>query len=76
VLAMSAPFRMPSSKHYIDFVKAGGSPIMEILAPLSARAQSDAWGDMAQQLNVFTTTTGWEGPNELLLCTAETPNSQ
>jgi SAM-dependent methyltransferase len=74
VLAMSAPFRMLSGAHYIDFVKAGGSPIMEVLAPLSTRAQSDAWCDMSQQLDVFTTATGWEGPNELLLCSAKTPS--
>jgi hypothetical protein len=39
-----------------------------MLASLPARAQSDAWADLEEQLKVFTTATGWEGPNELLLC--------
>jgi hypothetical protein len=47
---------------------------MQILAPLSARDQSDAWADMEEQLNVFTTPAGWEGPNELLLCSAASPD--
>ena len=64
---VSAPFRLPSSRHYIDFVRSAGTPIMQMLAPLPAAAQSAAWDDMAAQLNVFNTATGWEGPNELLL---------
>lgn len=67
VRPVSAPFRVPSSQHYVDFVRTSGSPIMQILARLSARAQQDAWDDMAAQLAVFMTPTGWVGANELLL---------
>ena len=70
VRPVSAPFRLPSGRHYIDFVRSSGTPIMQMLAPLSASAQSVAWDDMVDQLDRFTTATGWEGPNELLLCAA------
>ncbi|MEO7254064.1 MAG: methyltransferase domain-containing protein [Casimicrobium sp.] len=70
VRAVAAPFRLPSSRHYVDFVRAGGSPLRAILSPLSTEAQADAWDDMAQQLDQFATREGWAGPNELLLCAA------
>jgi SAM-dependent methyltransferase len=73
VRPISAPFGMPTSRDYVDFVRTSGSPIMQILAPLSPSAQRDAWADMEAQLNVFTTPIAWEGPNELLLCAASSP---
>lgn len=75
VRPVSAPFHVPSSQHYIDFVRTSGSPIMQILARLSARAQQDAWDDMVAQLAVFMTPTGWVGSNELLLGVAATDSS-
>jgi len=70
VQPVAAPFRLPSSRHYLDFVRSSASPIMEILAPLPERAQIAAWDDMGEQLNAFASQAGWEGPNELLLCSA------
>jgi len=70
---IAAPFRWPTSRAYVDFVRTSGTPIMEILAPLPAAAQRAAWDDMAAQLNVFDTPGGWVGPNELLLCAAASP---
>ena len=70
VQPVSAPFELPSAKHYVDFVRASGSPIMEILAPLSALAQTRAWDEMTTQLEIFLAPKGWIGPNELLLCSA------
>jgi SAM-dependent methyltransferase len=69
---IDAPFHWPTSRDYVDFVRTSGTPIMEILAPLPAAAQRAAWDDMAKQLNVFDTPSGWVGPNELLLCAATT----
>lgn len=73
VRAIAAPMRLPSCQHYIDFVRSAGLPIMALLAPLSAAAQHDAWEDIAEQLGRFTTDHGWQGPNELLLCSATRP---
>ena len=70
VSAMAAPFRLPTSRDYVDFVRSSGTPIMEILASLPPDAQRDAWNDMTEQLDVFATPTGWVGPNELFLCGA------
>ncbi len=75
VRAISAPMHLPSSQDYIDFVRTAGLPIMAILAPLTAAAQAHAWRDMAAQLDKFSTSTGWVGPNELLLCAATRPAS-
>ena len=65
-----APFRLPSCAHYLDFVRSSASPVLEILARLPESAQAAAWDDMAAQLDTFTGANGWEGPNELLLCSA------
>lgn len=73
VQSVSAPFHLANAWHYVDFVRSSGSPIMQILAGLDAKAQDAAWADMAAKLDVFTTTSGWVGPNELLLCSATAP---
>jgi SAM-dependent methyltransferase len=70
VQALAAPFRLPTSRHYIDFVRSAGSPIMQMLAPLSDVAQRDAWHNMETQLDAFSTSNGWVGPHELLLFAA------
>jgi SAM-dependent methyltransferase len=71
--SIDAPFCLPTSRDYIEFVRTSGTPVMEILAPLAAPAQRAAWDDMAEQLKVFDTPKGWVGPNELLLCAATAP---
>ncbi len=73
VTTISAPFSLPSSRAYVDFVRTSGTPIMEILASLSPVAQQAAWDDMAEQLQTFDGPIGWVGPNELLLCAASAP---
>jgi len=71
VRALSAPFRLPSSQDYVNFVRTGGSPIMEILAPLSGEAQAAAWADISHRLDAFAGPAGWVGPNELLLLSGQ-----
>jgi SAM-dependent methyltransferase len=75
VQPLSAPFRLSSSAQYVDFLRCSASPIMEMLASLSTEAQFNAWADIEKQLNVFNTASGWEGPNELLLCSAVAPST-
>ena len=70
VRTVSAPFYAPSAAHYADFLRSSASPIIEILAPLSAQAKQQAWNDMTKQLTVFSKSSGWVAPNELVLCTA------
>lgn len=64
---MDAAFRMPSTAHYLDFIRDAAGPILQILAPLDANAKAAAWADMAEQLDVYQTAEGWAGPNTLLL---------
>ena len=71
--AVDAVFHLPSVDDYIDFVRSSASPILQILAGLSAPAASAAWEDIRAQLRVFDTSNGWEGPNELLLTAARRP---
>ena len=73
IRALDAPMRLPSVKHYLDFVQTAGLPIMAILAPLPAAVQAAAWQDIEAQLLRFNTVDDWVGPNELLLCTATRP---
>lgn len=64
---IDAPFRMPSVRHYLDFIRTSASPVMQILGRLDAAAVDAAWAEMQERLSAFNTATGWEGPNELLL---------
>ena len=73
VCPLDAPMRLPSVRHYIDFVQTAGLPIMAILAPLPAASRAAAWQDIEQQLQRFNTGDEWVGPNQLLLCTATRP---
>lgn len=75
VQPLSAPFRLSSSAQYVDFLRYSASPIMAMLASLSTEAQINAWADIEKQLNMFNTASGWEGPNELLLCSAIAPTA-
>jgi len=68
--AIEALFRLPSARHYLDFVRASASPIQQILSGLDPAAQEAAWNDMETRLHAFDTPDGWAGPNELLLTAA------
>jgi SAM-dependent methyltransferase len=70
VTPLAAPFCLPSASDYVEFVRSSGSPVIEVLRPLTAAQQADAWNDISQQLGRFATPRGWVGPNELLLCSA------
>jgi SAM-dependent methyltransferase len=73
VSTLAAPFRTIRCQDYVDFVRSAGSPVIEILRPLSPDARAAAWADIAHQLDRFSTAGGWVGPNELLMCSAVTP---
>lgn len=67
---LAAPFRLPSVRHYLEFVRSSASPIQQILGQLDAAAEQAAWAEMEERLGQFTTADGWVGPNELLLTAA------
>jgi SAM-dependent methyltransferase len=64
---IDAPFQWPSVRAYLGFVRTSASPIQQILGRLAPDAADTAWAEIEEQLSAFTTTSGWEGPNELLL---------
>lgn len=68
--SIGAPFRLPSARDYLDFIRTSASPIQQILGKLDAAARDTAWSEMEQRLKAFETAAGWEGPNELLLTAA------
>lgn len=65
--AIEAPFRLPSVRDYLAFIRSSASPIQQILGRLDEAAAAAAWGEMEERLSVFATPLGWVGPNELLL---------
>lgn len=65
--ALDVPFRLPSARDYLAFVRDAGSPVRQILARLPPPAADAAWAEMAEALQPFDTPEGWAGPNELLL---------
>ncbi len=68
---IDAPFHLPATKDYMAFIRDAAGPILQILAPLSARAQADAWAGITAQLEIYQTESGWIGPNTLLLTTGQ-----
>lgn len=71
---LQAPFRLPSARAYLDFVRTSASPIQQILAGLDPARRHAAWAVMEDRLKKFETSAGWEGPNELLLTAARRPH--
>ncbi len=61
-----APFRLPSVKDYLNFIRASAGPIVQILEQLGDAARHAAWAEIENKLSAFNTPNGWEGPNELL----------
>jgi ubiquinone/menaquinone biosynthesis C-methylase UbiE len=71
--SIAAPFRLPSVKDYIKFVRTSAGPVVQLLQSLdSARAEA-AWSEMESALSRYQTPAGWEGPNALLLTAARRP---
>lgn len=70
---IAAPFRLPSVRDYLHFVRTSASPIQQILARLDTAARQAAWAEMDERLRIFQAGAGWEGPNELLLTAAKRP---
>lgn len=64
---IDAPFELPSARAYVDFLRAGASPVHQVLSGLEPAAAEAAWADIEQRLGAFATPLGWSGPNELLL---------
>lgn len=65
--ALDAPFRLPTARHYLNFIRSSASPIQQILGRLAPEVAAAAWVEIEDRLGVFTTANGWVGPNELLL---------
>jgi hypothetical protein len=64
---IAAIFRLPTADDYVNFIRTSAGPIHLILSSLDAAGRNNAWAEMTEKLNAFQTSTGWEGPNELLL---------
>jgi ubiquinone/menaquinone biosynthesis C-methylase UbiE len=67
---LAAPFRLPSVKDYVTFLKTSAGPIVQIVQHLAPGQHEAAWAEIEVELGRFNTATGWEGPNELLLTAA------
>jgi ubiquinone/menaquinone biosynthesis C-methylase UbiE len=65
--ALDAPFRLPTVRHYLNFIRSSASPIQQILGHLAPKVAAAAWAEMEDRLTVFNTANDWVGPNELLL---------
>jgi SAM-dependent methyltransferase len=67
---LAAPFRLPTVKDYMDFIRTSAGPVVQIVQRLEPTKAAAAWADMEEALGRYETPTGWEGPNELLLTAA------
>ena len=67
---VAAPFSLPTVKDYMSFVRTSAGPVVQIVNRLESATAEAAWRDMEQALGRFQRSSGWEGPNELLLTAA------
>lgn len=70
---LDAPFRLPRTADYLEFVQDAAAPIVQLLAPLTAAARAAAWADIETQLDAYQTESGWVGPNALLVTVGQNP---
>jgi hypothetical protein len=70
-IRIAAPFKLPTVKDYMTFVRTSAGPIIEILRGLDGTKVESAWADIEHDLSRYETANGWEGPNELLLTAAK-----
>jgi hypothetical protein len=68
---MDEPFRLPTTRDYLTFVRESAGPILQILKPLDETARSAAWSDIEAPLDIYQTADGRVGPNTLLLATGQ-----
>jgi hypothetical protein len=68
---VSAPFQMQSAQAFISFIEAAASPIRALLSRLDRDGQRRALEQMHERLDMFSTSEGWAGPNELLLVSGQ-----
>ena len=61
-------FGEPTTQDYVVFIRSAASPILQIIDGLSADVEHQVWRDLTDRLTIFQQHSGWEGPNELLLC--------
>lgn len=64
---VAAPMRLPSARHYLNFIRQSASPILQIIAGLDEDQRNAVWAEIEDRLGAFSTADGWLGPNELLL---------
>ena len=68
--AIAAPFKLPTARDYVNFVRASAGLVVQIVQRLEPAKAQAAWAEMERALSRFETADGWEGPNELLLTAA------
>ncbi len=64
---LSAPVVLSSVDRYLEFLQTAASPVIQLLATLGDVQRRLAWDEMRQELDVYSTATGWVGPKALLL---------
>jgi ubiquinone/menaquinone biosynthesis C-methylase UbiE len=64
---IAAPMKFPSAKDYLAFIRTSAAPVLELMNKLDDATKEAAWAGVEGQLRKFDTSSGWEGPNKLLL---------
>lgn len=62
-----APVRLPSAAECVRFEKESFGALHQMLAGLDPRAQQEAWEEIEQELRVYETSSGFEGPCEMIV---------
>jgi ubiquinone/menaquinone biosynthesis C-methylase UbiE len=70
---LSAPFSLPSTGAYLEFIRNSASPVLQVLSKLSESEKAAAWQEMEEKLDAFQGENGWQGPHELVLAAGSTP---
>jgi SAM-dependent methyltransferase len=64
---IAADLTLPSAYAYVEFIRSSTSSVMHILGTLNPSARQAALLEMESKLRIVQTSSGWKGPNELLL---------
>lgn len=70
---IAAPMSLPTTRHYVDFLRTAAGPVVSVARQLGPERQDELWADFHAAFARFQHRDGWLGPNELLLASGRVP---
>jgi SAM-dependent methyltransferase len=74
VQRIAAPLRLASTSDFVRFARESFGALHQMLAGLGEAEREDVWSEIERELSQYETSSGFEGPCELLVAAGATPS--